>query len=167
MRLRKKKEKLLHIFDLDDVISLGGKPSEKKLDYETRLYDWMQDLVDKGCILIVVSHNLRPLDVLRGLSRDFISLFAEVYSPVMINMDQYYRMNREILKTPNIYRYWEGNYYIQSPKELTIKNILKTYNIKASQAIFYDDFDFNVNAVKKIKGITTVLVDSLVGIDIS
>lgn len=159
----KTNEKLLHIFDLDDVVSLGGLYN-KRLEYESRLYHWLCKLRDKGCILILLTHNLRPEKVLEGLSEDFKSLFIEIYSPVKISVKQYYCLEANVIKTHNTYRLYDDSYYVQTPKDLTIKCILKKYNIKASQAIFYDDFDLNINAVKKIRGITTVLVDGLIGI---
>ncbi len=159
----KKREKLLQIFDLDDVISLGGL-SKKKLEYESKLYPWLYKLRNKGCILILLTHNLEPEKVLEGLSEDFKSLFTEIYSPVKISETQYRCLREKVVETPNTYRWYNGSCYIQSPKDITIKFILKKYNIKASQAIFYDDFDVNINAVKRIRGITTVLVDPITGI---
>jgi len=160
-------EKLLHIFDLDDVIRLGGL-SEKRTEYESRLYPWMCNLRDKGCILILVTHNLNPDKFLADLSKDFKSLFVEIYSPVKISYTQYRCLRENVIKTPNTYRTFEDFhfYYVQTPKDLTIRCILRKYNIKPRQAIFYDDYDFNINAVKKISGISTVLVDPNVGINI-
>ncbi len=128
----------LYIFDLDSVISLTNILPFKILEYETRLHKWLTNISNNGSILVLLTHNLNPNDVLKGLSKDFRSLFTEIFSPESADK--------------------------RTPKDVTVRHILQKYNIPPSQAIFYDDYVINVESVKQIKGMTCVLVDPNVGI---
>jgi predicted phosphatase len=74
--IQKQRQILLHIFDLDNVLSLLRVNPARRAEYEGRLRPWLRTRREAGDILAVASFNHQATDVLRSMG--VLDLFHHV-----------------------------------------------------------------------------------------
>jgi HAD superfamily phosphatase (TIGR01681 family) len=155
------KDKELIIFDLDDTLYLTRASIEIQNKYHKEIGKFLETLYNLGKKLVLVTHNAYPENILVNLG--IRHLFTIISKPELIDYDRLHLIEKKptvsnLVICDRIVRLIEN-------KDIMIARILEELKIDKTKAIFFDDYFYNIEDVRKF-GIESIHVSYARGIDI-
>ena len=149
------KSKKIFIFDLDDTLILNNYNNE---NYNDKIYKFLIYLKNKGKILAIASHNGAPKFTIKMYNKKILNLFESddiLGAEEVVSKDQITNLDSDISFTNGDYIYYK--------KTEMIKKLIKKYDLKFKDVIFFDnDKGHILDALGE--NIVSILVDPKDGI---
>lgn len=142
------KDYKIFVFDLDNTLCLHKVDKIYAEEYHKKVKNFLIYLKDNNKLLYIATHNLYPVDYLN-----------------MINIHPLL-FNGIIKETKNVDPIRNSISDYTSKKDMILEILDKNSNLTKDDIIFFDDYEYNIDAVKSID-VKCIYVDELKGINFS
>lgn len=142
------KDYMIFVFDLDNTLYLHNVDNIYAEEYHKKVKNFLTYLKDNNKRLYIATHNFYPIDYLNQIN----------ISPLLFN--------GIIKETKNVHPMINRISDYTSKKDMILEILDKNSNLTKDDIIFFDDHQYNIDAVKSI-GVKCIYVDEFKGINFS